>query len=53
MLRIAGQARQLQMDQAQNDLRRADLGAEGQRPARGDVLEQIGRLAVLAPAPGG
>ena len=41
MLGIAREPRQLQVDQTQHDLRRADLGAERQRPARGDLLEQI------------
>src|ERR687891_2973030 len=52
MLRIAGEPGHLHVDQAEHDLRRADLGSERQRPSSGDVLKQIYRLAILAPAPG-
>jgi hypothetical protein len=51
MLVIAREPGELEVDQAEHDLRRGNLGAERQRPPRGDVLEQIDRFAVLTPAP--
>ena len=48
MRRITDQPRQLEVDQAQADLGGGDLGAEHLRPADGDVLEQVGGVAVAA-----
>jgi hypothetical protein len=46
-----GEPGQLQIDQAQHHLRGAHPGAERERPTLRDLLEQIDRLAVFAPAP--
>ena len=48
MRRIAGEPRQLQIDQAQRHLRRGHRDPEHQRPARGDVRELLLRRPVDA-----
>ena len=49
--RVMGEPRDLQIDQADDDLRRLTLRADDQRPAHRHALEEIHRLAVFMAPP--